>query len=122
MARRRRPARMGHQRFRRGRPTVVCQRSRPPRRIHQDRVAEGAVRHGVRPNYEGYRETINAAVDGDRADVKPIVLAQGDEWLQKIAVKQIKSPPAFWHSLEPHSDGATTKSVARKNIPGVASR
>jgi uncharacterized protein (DUF2252 family) len=48
---------------------------------------------------EGYRDALSDAVDGV-VPVNPIVLAESNGWLARIAAEQAQDPQSFWKDLE----------------------
>lgn len=77
---------------------------------------------GCQEILQGYTETINAAVADDKLKVRPIVLAENNHWLERIALGQLKDPRSFWDRLDEKCDPETVRPVARKSVPAVASR
>jgi len=77
---------------------------------------------GCQEILRGYSETINAAAAGDKGKVQPIILAEGNHWLERIAVAQLRDPHLFWAQLEETDLPDSVRSVSRKAIPPVAAR
>jgi hypothetical protein len=71
---------------------------------------------------KGYRETIAGAAANDKSLVQPIVLADGNHWLEDIAVKRLRTPAEFWSRLDDTEHPEDIKTVSRKTVPGVAAR
>src|SRR5262245_31507965 len=64
---------------------------------------------------QGYRESL-----GKRG--RPIVLAEHNEWLGAVAVKQLKDPEEFWEDLEDNkpTDSPRPRAALRRSLPPSA--
>ncbi len=48
----------------------------------------------------GYHATIERCLKEGREKVRPIVLAERNEWLYELAIRQVGDPDDFWHKFE----------------------
>lgn len=68
---------------------------------------------------DGYDDTIRKCLREGREKVRPIVLAERNEWLYELALKQVGDPDDFWGKFE---DPSKVRNVDEAEIPREVKR